>query len=554
MSLIPPAFPRPPVSTWALTTTGAPSSSAADGPPRARREPPLGHRDPVAARRAPSLVLVDVQRASVLEAFGRPYRSRASISRCAEARHSSSCLSAAWRASPSPRCGQADSDEAPAERSRGPAVADALLAGDVRPTGPEARLRGRSLGGHAERLERAGRLRELVVGRLGDATPSDDGRSSASCCSRPEPRRARRGTTLRRCRPFAPRRGRARPADDPRADASWEGEISANGSLVAESWVRVVFGTLTAGRPRGRVLEDDRLDHRPCVPPTPVSNGRPENPRANALGAGSSPQLAGTGGRRAPGLGLPLAPVPRPERVRPFSASQGELVEIRQTGGRAHTPHLLVPPPVRRPPPAGCRSGRPSARRRRTALRRARRARTGARWEARRRSPRTGARPEVRRDPEFLLTEPPARAPNTAVPRSEQHRSRVPWATRAPATYRQAHLAREIDADSASRSSSSNRRTSLIPSSERTTYAPRPSIRPGRRRNCSREAACRRPGADRRLGHRRKRPASETPRGPRARHLDEEPGPRGHCGRGQRPPWQPPERSAQRPPISGPST
>jgi hypothetical protein len=32
--------------------------------------------------------------------------------------------------------------------------------------------------------------------------------------------------------------------------ASWEGEISANGALVAESWVRVVFGTLIAvGKP-----------------------------------------------------------------------------------------------------------------------------------------------------------------------------------------------------------------------------------------------------------------------------------------------------------------
>jgi hypothetical protein len=38
------------------------------------------------------------------------------------------------------------------------------------------------------------------------------------------------------------------PILDP--DASWEGEISANGALVAESWARVVFGTLVAvGRP-----------------------------------------------------------------------------------------------------------------------------------------------------------------------------------------------------------------------------------------------------------------------------------------------------------------
>jgi hypothetical protein len=33
-------------------------------------------------------------------------------------------------------------------------------------------------------------------------------------------------------------------------DASWEGEMAANGALVADSWVRVVFGTLVAvGKP-----------------------------------------------------------------------------------------------------------------------------------------------------------------------------------------------------------------------------------------------------------------------------------------------------------------
>jgi hypothetical protein len=33
-------------------------------------------------------------------------------------------------------------------------------------------------------------------------------------------------------------------------DASWEGEMAANGALVADSWVRVVFGTLIAvGKP-----------------------------------------------------------------------------------------------------------------------------------------------------------------------------------------------------------------------------------------------------------------------------------------------------------------
>ena len=39
-------------------------------------------------------------------------------------------------------------------------------------------------------------------------------------------------------------------------DASWEGEISANGALVAESWVRVVFGTLIAvGKPPDELNE-----------------------------------------------------------------------------------------------------------------------------------------------------------------------------------------------------------------------------------------------------------------------------------------------------------
>ena len=41
--------------------------------------------------------------------------------------------------------------------------------------------------------------------------------------------------------------------------ASWEGEMSARGALVADSWVRVVFGTLIAvgkppdDQPRGRL-------------------------------------------------------------------------------------------------------------------------------------------------------------------------------------------------------------------------------------------------------------------------------------------------------------
>ena len=39
-------------------------------------------------------------------------------------------------------------------------------------------------------------------------------------------------------------------------DASWEGEMSANGALVADSWVRVVFGTLIAvGKPPDELEE-----------------------------------------------------------------------------------------------------------------------------------------------------------------------------------------------------------------------------------------------------------------------------------------------------------
>ncbi len=51
--------------------------------------------------------------------------------------------------------------------------------------------------------------------------------------------------------PFAPRRAtrpRSRAVLEP--GASWTGEISARGSLVAGSWARVVFGTLVAvGKP-----------------------------------------------------------------------------------------------------------------------------------------------------------------------------------------------------------------------------------------------------------------------------------------------------------------
>lgn len=39
-------------------------------------------------------------------------------------------------------------------------------------------------------------------------------------------------------------------------DASWRGTISARGTLVAGSWVRVVFGTLIAVGPTGDDLED----------------------------------------------------------------------------------------------------------------------------------------------------------------------------------------------------------------------------------------------------------------------------------------------------------
>jgi hypothetical protein len=60
-SLMPPAFPRPPVSTCALTTTG---SRAPALPPRLRRgrgQPTLGHRDAVAPEELFPLVLVRVQ-------------------------------------------------------------------------------------------------------------------------------------------------------------------------------------------------------------------------------------------------------------------------------------------------------------------------------------------------------------------------------------------------------------------------------------------------------------------------------------------------------------
>src|SRR3954467_4316837 len=78
-SLIPPALPRPPVSTCALTTTWPPISSAA-APASAgaalpggggslggrRRHAPLGHRDAKAREELLALVLVEVHRRGTL--------------------------------------------------------------------------------------------------------------------------------------------------------------------------------------------------------------------------------------------------------------------------------------------------------------------------------------------------------------------------------------------------------------------------------------------------------------------------------------------------------
>ena len=59
--MIPPALPRPPVSTCALTTTGPPSSSAAwRASPGRRREPPVGDGDPDAPEELLALVLVEI--------------------------------------------------------------------------------------------------------------------------------------------------------------------------------------------------------------------------------------------------------------------------------------------------------------------------------------------------------------------------------------------------------------------------------------------------------------------------------------------------------------
>ena len=60
-SLTPPALPRPPVSTCALTTTGPPSTSAAcRASPGRRRETTVGDGDPDPPEELLALILVEI--------------------------------------------------------------------------------------------------------------------------------------------------------------------------------------------------------------------------------------------------------------------------------------------------------------------------------------------------------------------------------------------------------------------------------------------------------------------------------------------------------------
>ena len=72
-SLMPPALPRPPIWTWALITTGKPSSSAATVPPRRGRMTTLRHGHAVLGKELLALVFEQVH-VSFRPPAGRPKR------------------------------------------------------------------------------------------------------------------------------------------------------------------------------------------------------------------------------------------------------------------------------------------------------------------------------------------------------------------------------------------------------------------------------------------------------------------------------------------------
>ena len=98
-------------------------------------------------------------------------------------------------------------------------------------------------------LERARRHRERHLGRMGARSGRDARRLVRAAAVRDGRRRGARGAEPERhaagdSRSDARTRRSSRGILEP--GASWEGEISARGALVAGSWVRVVFGTLVA--------------------------------------------------------------------------------------------------------------------------------------------------------------------------------------------------------------------------------------------------------------------------------------------------------------------
>ena len=210
-SLMPPAFPRPPVSTCAFTTTGKPSSSAAARAPagsRARRPSDTGIR---IAGRAPSPGTRGCpRRARVYRSThgGRPRRC-ASISADLAAPRSS-CCSRSGRRSPAscwPRMRSACAATIRTSRRVWPPARSRTPAGRVDVRAEQGGVHGRQARGHRDGLEaRVGIDNRTEVGweLAPGATPEG---SFGLQLLRPATRtNSTSAISAARCRPSAPRR------------------------------------------------------------------------------------------------------------------------------------------------------------------------------------------------------------------------------------------------------------------------------------------------------------------------------------------------------------
>ena len=192
-SLMPPAFPRPPVSTCALTTTGKPSSSAAARAPAgsvARRPSDTG----IPCCRKSSFPWYSWRSKARASLPPRPPRVGARV--CEHPRGVSRstiivllALGATFAgfvlASNAQRL-RGDDPDVDAERRRRPAVRDARLEGVVRSPWRRGRLHGRLARGHGVGLERAqsaSRTARRSAGSSHRARPPK-ARSACSCSRR----------------------------------------------------------------------------------------------------------------------------------------------------------------------------------------------------------------------------------------------------------------------------------------------------------------------------------------------------------------------------------